>query len=481
MDATVRVRSVVMFAGALLAVVVAAVVMWAMRVDAAPGESDTTFVPITACRLVDTRPGSNQVGPRNTPLAATETYTVNVRDVSTRCAGQVPSSATGLILNVTAAQTSTATFLTIWDQGPWPGTSSLNPVPGPPTPNAVTTKLSPADSFEIYNDAGTTHVIIDIAGYYTDASLDELDDRLHALETAGVDQNVLDRLDALDTKVAALEAQNATQESKIASLETTNAAQAATITTLEDENATQASEIAALESLTSSMTLVTVDGQPTVRFSDVNVQIVDGSNDTSDASGPLNGRGNLIVGYNENNSDQRTGSHNLIVGPSHSYTSYGSLIAGFNNFAAGASSSITGGQSNRANGAVSSIAGGNANTANGNWSSVTGGEANTANGFWSSVTSGTNNTANAAFSSVTGGSDNNADGFASSVTGGGGNTASGGRSSVTGGSSNAASGQDNTVAGGDDVLCDVASNGAVCGEYDTSAAPGGWRVIDDDS
>ena len=50
-----------------------------------------------------------------------------------------------------------------------------------------------------------------------------------------------------------------------------------------------------------------------------NVQIVDGTGDTG---GTPNGLGNLIVGYNASSGDTRTGSHNLVVGDLHTYTSY---------------------------------------------------------------------------------------------------------------------------------------------------------------
>src|SRR5207244_9575129 len=67
----------------------------------------------------------------------------------------------------------------------------------------------------------------------------------------------------------------------------------------------------------------------TLQFSGINVQIVSGSG-TTDAA--VNGKGNLIVGYNANTgAHARTGSHNLVVGDEHTYISYGGLVAGFHN------------------------------------------------------------------------------------------------------------------------------------------------------
>lgn len=37
------------------AVLALVVVLWAWQADAAPGDTDATFVPITPCRLIDTR------------------------------------------------------------------------------------------------------------------------------------------------------------------------------------------------------------------------------------------------------------------------------------------------------------------------------------------------------------------------------------------------------------------------------------------
>ncbi len=345
MTVTVRFRSLIWFAtGALLALLVGWLVMSAWHVEAAPGDVDTTTVPITACRLVDTRPAS-QVGPRNTPLGPEQTSTVDVQDASTECAGKVPTTASGLVLNVTAAQASQRTFLTVWDSGPWPGTSSMNPVPGPPVPNAVTTRLSTSDTFEIYNNTGTTHLIVDVVAYLTPSSLTELNDRLAALE----------------------------------------------------------SEVSALQATTASMSALTVDGHPTVRFSDVNVQIVDASGDTD---GDVNGRGNLIIGYNEDffAAEVRTGSHNLVIGPDHSYTSYGGAVIGESNNITAKYTTVTGGRGNTAGGNWASVSSGVGNTASGPYASVSGGSANTSSGSRASVAGGDSNTADGSYSSVTGGS-----------------------------------------------------------------------------
>jgi hypothetical protein len=61
----------------------------------------------------------------------------------------------------------------------------LNPAPDqPPTPNAVTTSLSSDGEFNVFNNNGTVGMLIDVNGYYTNASLQELANRLTAAEAA---------------------------------------------------------------------------------------------------------------------------------------------------------------------------------------------------------------------------------------------------------------------------------------------------------
>lgn len=91
-------------------------------------------------------------------------------------------------------------------------------------------------------------------------------------------------------------------------------------------------------------------------FTGVNVHIRSGVGFTDD---PGTGLGNLIVGYNENLFESpRTGSHNLVVGPGHGYSSWGGFVAGIGNTIRGPFASIGGGSGNTAGGYASSISGG---------------------------------------------------------------------------------------------------------------------------
>lgn len=162
----------------------------------------------------------------------------------------------------------------------------------------------------------------------------------------------------------------------------------------------------------------------TIRFTGVNIQIVNGLGATNgNPEDPhdifqnpgepdftsVNGTGNLIVGYQEFRipgdgiPNQRSGSHNLVVGQGHNYTSYGGTVTGSSNQVSGTYSSVTGGWHNHASGHYSSVSGGSANRANVLYSTVSGGWQNHASGKYSSVSGGSENRASAMYSTVSGG------------------------------------------------------------------------------
>ena len=211
-----------------------------------------------------------------------------------------------------------------------------------------------------------------------------------------------------------------------------------------------ASQVSSLEArITQLETLLTnvTRSDNDIYFTGVNVHIRSGSGNTD---GAANGLGNLIVGYNEerSSSNVRTGSHNIVVGQQHNYSSYGGLVVGYNGTISGIYSSVSGGRYNTASGSYSSVSGGRSNEASVDSSSVSGGYNNDASGVYSSVSGGRYNEASDDSSSVSGGYDNTASNDYSSVSGGIYNTASGSYSSVSGGYNNEASGSYSGVNGG---------------------------------
>lgn len=148
-----------------------------------------------------------------------------------------------------------------------------------------------------------------------------------------------------------------------------------------------------------------------------------------------NGLGNLIIGYDEDDgTDTKTGSHTLVIGRHHTYTSSVGFVAGENNTISGGGGSVSGGAGNTASGTVSSVSGGGSNTASALYASVSGGLGNTAVGDYSSVSGGMDNTAEGSGSAVSGGMTNTASGWTSTV--------------VSGGSTRTAPGTDDWAAGG---------------------------------
>ncbi|MFK7918149.1 MAG: hypothetical protein AB8G14_08745, partial [Ilumatobacter sp.] len=131
------------------------------------------FVAIDTCRITDTRPAPNTIGPKSSPLAAADTMTVDAQQTGTDCTGQIPAGATALSLNVSAINATSGSFITIWPDGERPTASSLNPSPGGLVFNAVTTELSADQTFNIYNNRGNVNVFIDVNGYYENHNHDD--------------------------------------------------------------------------------------------------------------------------------------------------------------------------------------------------------------------------------------------------------------------------------------------------------------------
>ena len=201
MDATIRVRSVAWTATTIvLAVICTLLVTQAWSVGAAPGDTDSTFVPTPGCRAFDYRPAPNQVGPRPTPQGAGEVVTQQITGSVGDCTGPlaIPADAVAVAMNVTVVNPTAQSNLRLFpaDLTAVPTVSNLNFSAGQaPFPNKVDVKLSPAGAVKIFNANGSVSVLGDIVGYYTNSTLQEL---ATEVETA-------------TSKIAALEALNTGQ------------------------------------------------------------------------------------------------------------------------------------------------------------------------------------------------------------------------------------------------------------------------------
>lgn len=158
--------------GAALAMVIGASGLMTASASVGSGER-AVFVPITPCRIMDTRSGSDNVGARSTPIGANETHTITARGAIGKCT--IPTDAVGLVLNVTVVNGTASSFLTVFPTGvARPLAANLNWVAGQaPTPNAVTVRLAADGGVSFFNLAGTVDVAADVAGYFADHQFDD--------------------------------------------------------------------------------------------------------------------------------------------------------------------------------------------------------------------------------------------------------------------------------------------------------------------
>src|SRR5690554_4636934 len=140
-------------------------------------------------------------------------------------------------------------------------------------------------------------------------------------------------------------------------------AQQLQITAVRNQNETLRAQVSNLIAINQHVSMVSLHGRPTVRFTGVNVQVVNGLGETHTA----NGTGNVIVGYDKLRTDDwlyglddqecsmgtdpygnplttreeceqsrgrwqqdhKGGSHYLVVGDSHNYTRWSGIVSGW--------------------------------------------------------------------------------------------------------------------------------------------------------
>jgi hypothetical protein len=131
----------------------------------APPTERAWYTPIVPARLLDTRPGGSTVdglGRPGVPLGANSSMTVAVSG-----RGGVPASGvSAVVLNVTVTGPSARSYITVWPDGqPRPTASNLNFVAGQTVPNLVVAKIGAGGRVALFNESGSVHVIVDVAGY----------------------------------------------------------------------------------------------------------------------------------------------------------------------------------------------------------------------------------------------------------------------------------------------------------------------------
>ena len=126
------------------------------------------FIPVTPCRVMDTR-GNGQTGAFGVPqLGVNVTRTVPIPTHPT-CTG-VPTSATAYSLNIAVTNTGAGAFgfLQVWPTGAaQPTSANLNyPGAGATLSNAAVVAAGTSGAINVFSGNASADVIIDINGYY---------------------------------------------------------------------------------------------------------------------------------------------------------------------------------------------------------------------------------------------------------------------------------------------------------------------------
>ena len=117
------------------------------------------FHGLSPGRILDTRDG-NPDG-RVDPLGAGDVLSLTVAG-----RGNVPVGSTHALVTLTSTGASEPTYLTAWASGaPRPFISNLNPKPASDIPNMALVPIGADGRVNIYNAAGSVHVVVDIVGY----------------------------------------------------------------------------------------------------------------------------------------------------------------------------------------------------------------------------------------------------------------------------------------------------------------------------
>jgi hypothetical protein len=149
------------------------------RISTTASTGAGTYRSLTPARILDTRDGTGGVAG---PVGAAATV-----DVQVTGRGGVPTSGVSAVaMNVTVTEPTGSGFVTIFPSGSSrPLAANLNFDPGKTVPNLVVAKLGAGGRVAVFNSSGNTHVIFDVAGWYTDGGVGD-DGRLQALDPARI-------------------------------------------------------------------------------------------------------------------------------------------------------------------------------------------------------------------------------------------------------------------------------------------------------
>jgi fibronectin type III domain protein len=119
------------------------------------------FVAVPPARILDTRTTNSPVGPN-------ASIVLPVAGQGGVPAMNAPVAPTAVVLNLTATNPTTGSYLTAWPDGAArPLASDLNYVAGLTVPNLVVVKLGSTGAIDLYNAFGSVDMIVDVVGWYS--------------------------------------------------------------------------------------------------------------------------------------------------------------------------------------------------------------------------------------------------------------------------------------------------------------------------
>jgi hypothetical protein len=119
-----------------------------------------TFTTVDPVRILDTRSG---LGVRAGKLGPGQVLTLRAGEL-------LPDGVSAVALNLTGTEPTTSTFLAVAPTiAGRPATSNVNLAPGQTRPGQVVVPLAEDGTVQIYNNHGSTHVVVDLQGFYSQA------------------------------------------------------------------------------------------------------------------------------------------------------------------------------------------------------------------------------------------------------------------------------------------------------------------------
>lgn len=125
---------------------------------------------LNPARLMDTRAGTSTVDGQFAGIGAVGAGGTTNLTVLNR--GGVPSSGVGAVaLNVTATEGTSSSFVTVYPAGATrPTASNLNTVANQTVPNMVIVPVGTGGQISLFNQAGNTHLIVDVLAWFPSAT-----------------------------------------------------------------------------------------------------------------------------------------------------------------------------------------------------------------------------------------------------------------------------------------------------------------------